>query len=167
MTDRIQQQVQGATVAGFDPIFGHRILGLGGATCTARGPGVRLPKTHHLGGVNFLFADGSVRMVGNVIAPRVYQALATRAGGALLGRASIEAVVFTSLKTLCGERRTSGDLPHPADQALQIVRLGARDRHRVIGRRAARFEDLDRSAGQFGHLRQHTGEHGSVDLPRA
>lgn len=35
----------------------------------------------HPGGVNFLFADGSVRFIKSQIAPEVYQALATRRGG--------------------------------------------------------------------------------------
>lgn len=37
--------------------------------------------SRHVQGVNFLFADGTVRNIGNQIAPSVYQALATRAGG--------------------------------------------------------------------------------------
>jgi prepilin-type N-terminal cleavage/methylation domain-containing protein/prepilin-type processing-associated H-X9-DG protein len=35
----------------------------------------------HTGGVNFLFGDGSVRMINNAIDMGVYDALATRAGG--------------------------------------------------------------------------------------
>jgi prepilin-type processing-associated H-X9-DG protein len=46
------------------------------------------PKAHpedywsnHPGGVNFLFADGSVKMLRETIQDRVFQALATRKGG--------------------------------------------------------------------------------------
>jgi hypothetical protein len=35
----------------------------------------------HVAGVQFLFGDGSVRMIGNSIRQSVYDALATRAGG--------------------------------------------------------------------------------------
>ncbi len=37
--------------------------------------------SRHSQGVNFLYADGSVRNISNAIPPNVYQALATRAGG--------------------------------------------------------------------------------------
>jgi prepilin-type N-terminal cleavage/methylation domain-containing protein/prepilin-type processing-associated H-X9-DG protein len=37
--------------------------------------------SHHPGGVNFLFGDGSVRFIKDQISPKVYQALATRSGG--------------------------------------------------------------------------------------
>jgi prepilin-type processing-associated H-X9-DG protein len=35
----------------------------------------------HTAGVQFLFGDGSVHMIGNSISQAVYDALATRAGG--------------------------------------------------------------------------------------
>ncbi len=41
--------------------------------------------SRHPGGVNFLFGDGSVRFVKNQINIRVYQALATRSGGEIIG----------------------------------------------------------------------------------
>jgi prepilin-type N-terminal cleavage/methylation domain-containing protein/prepilin-type processing-associated H-X9-DG protein len=42
-------------------------------------------RSRHPGGVNFLFADGSVRFVKDAINERVYQSLATRSGGEVLG----------------------------------------------------------------------------------
>jgi len=39
----------------------------------------------HPGGVNFLFADGSVRFLKNGIQQTVFAALATRAGGEIVG----------------------------------------------------------------------------------
>jgi prepilin-type N-terminal cleavage/methylation domain-containing protein/prepilin-type processing-associated H-X9-DG protein len=40
--------------------------------------------SHHPGGVNFLFGDGSVKFIKNQISPRVYQSLATRGGGEIV-----------------------------------------------------------------------------------
>ncbi|MEX2113749.1 MAG: DUF1559 domain-containing protein [Pirellulales bacterium] len=37
--------------------------------------------SEHADGVNFLFCDGSVRIIGNLVDPRLWQALGTRAGG--------------------------------------------------------------------------------------
>jgi prepilin-type processing-associated H-X9-DG protein len=42
-------------------------------------------RSWHPGGVNFTFADGSVRFIKDSIHPTVYQALATRAGGEVIG----------------------------------------------------------------------------------
>jgi prepilin-type N-terminal cleavage/methylation domain-containing protein/prepilin-type processing-associated H-X9-DG protein len=39
----------------------------------------------HTGGVNFLFGDGSVRMIFNTISQATYDAMATRAGGEVIG----------------------------------------------------------------------------------
>ena len=42
-------------------------------------------RSRHPGGVNFLFADGSVRYLKDGITPAVFQALATRAGSEIVG----------------------------------------------------------------------------------
>jgi prepilin-type processing-associated H-X9-DG protein len=39
----------------------------------------------HAGGVHFLLGDGSVRFIGSSISQTVYDALATRAGGEVIG----------------------------------------------------------------------------------
>jgi prepilin-type N-terminal cleavage/methylation domain-containing protein/prepilin-type processing-associated H-X9-DG protein len=41
--------------------------------------------SRHRGGVNFLFADGSVKFLKDAISPAVFRGLATRAGGEVLG----------------------------------------------------------------------------------
>jgi prepilin-type N-terminal cleavage/methylation domain-containing protein len=48
---------------------------------TNGGTGVFAARTYHPGGVNAAIADGSVRFVGNGIAPPVWRALGTRQGG--------------------------------------------------------------------------------------
>jgi prepilin-type processing-associated H-X9-DG protein len=42
-------------------------------------------RSYHPGGVNVLLMDGSVRFIGNGIRPDVWRALATRAGGEVVG----------------------------------------------------------------------------------
>lgn len=56
----------------------HAISGMGGTPFGAY-------RSQHHGGANFALADGSVRFVGESIAETVYQALATRAGGEVVG----------------------------------------------------------------------------------
>ena len=48
-------------------------------------PGQAAARSQHAGGVNVMLGDGSVRFVTNGIAPAVWQALATRAGGEVPG----------------------------------------------------------------------------------
>jgi prepilin-type processing-associated H-X9-DG protein len=45
------------------------------------GYGWRAARSRHSGGVNVAMADGSVRFVGDDVAPGVWKAAATRAGG--------------------------------------------------------------------------------------
>lgn len=47
-------------------------------------PGVSTARSHHLGGVNALMGDGSVRFVGEAIATAVWRGLGTRNGGELV-----------------------------------------------------------------------------------
>jgi prepilin-type N-terminal cleavage/methylation domain-containing protein/prepilin-type processing-associated H-X9-DG protein len=47
--------------------------------------GLTSSRSFHSGGVNLLLADGSVRFVSNSIAPATWSALATRAGGEVVG----------------------------------------------------------------------------------
>lgn len=48
-------------------------------------PAWRAARSRHTGGVNVLLGDGSVRFVHESVAPAVWQALGTRAGGEVLG----------------------------------------------------------------------------------
>jgi prepilin-type processing-associated H-X9-DG protein len=47
-------------------------------------PGVSTARSRHFGGVNTLMGDGSVRFVGETIAPAVWRGLGTRNGGELV-----------------------------------------------------------------------------------
>ena len=47
--------------------------------------GLAAARSRHVGGVNMLLCDGSVRFVPNAISPTTWQALATRAGGEVVG----------------------------------------------------------------------------------
>jgi prepilin-type N-terminal cleavage/methylation domain-containing protein/prepilin-type processing-associated H-X9-DG protein len=52
---------------------------------SANNYGLKGARSRHPGGVNLLLADGSVRFVSNTINPTTWTALATRAGGEVLG----------------------------------------------------------------------------------
>jgi prepilin-type N-terminal cleavage/methylation domain-containing protein len=57
----------------------------GGNTPNAPGAGADGFASLHPGGCQFLLGDGSVRFIKETVAPLVFQALATRAGGEVLG----------------------------------------------------------------------------------
>jgi prepilin-type N-terminal cleavage/methylation domain-containing protein/prepilin-type processing-associated H-X9-DG protein len=52
---------------------------------TSNNYGLKAARSRHPGGVNLLLADGSVRFVSNSVSPQTWTALATRAGGEVLG----------------------------------------------------------------------------------
>ena len=52
---------------------------------TANNYGLKAARSLHSGGVNLLLCDGSVRFVSNGVAPQTWTALATRAGGDIVG----------------------------------------------------------------------------------
>ena len=57
----------------------------GGNTPNHPGAGADGFASRHPGGCQFLLCDGSVRFVKETLAPQVFQALATRAGGEIIG----------------------------------------------------------------------------------
>jgi prepilin-type processing-associated H-X9-DG protein len=57
----------------------------GGNTPNYPGAGADGFWSHHSGGCQFLLCDGSVRLVKETLAPQVFQALASRAGGEVIG----------------------------------------------------------------------------------
>jgi len=57
----------------------------GGNTPNHPGAGADGFWSRHPGGCQFLLCDGSVRFMKETLAPQVFQALATRAGGEIIG----------------------------------------------------------------------------------
>jgi prepilin-type N-terminal cleavage/methylation domain-containing protein len=57
----------------------------GGNTPNYRGAGADCFWSRHPGGCEFLLCDGSVRFIKETVGPQVFQALATRAGGEVIG----------------------------------------------------------------------------------
>ena len=47
----------------------------------AKGTGFFAARSYHPGGVNVLFADGSIRFINDTIPPGLWRALSTRGGG--------------------------------------------------------------------------------------
>ena len=52
---------------------------------SANNYGLKTARSRHTGGVNVLFCDGSVHFISNSISLQTWQALATRAGGEVVG----------------------------------------------------------------------------------
>lgn len=67
-----------------DDDHGHTTLFQSGHQPTSPDMDDRDAASRHPGGTNFLFADGSARLIRNTIDLKVYQALSTRAGGEVL-----------------------------------------------------------------------------------
>lgn len=56
------------------------------APCNTTGGDVNIhARSYHSGGVNAVFADGSVRLISNLVNQSVYQAIGTRSGGEVIG----------------------------------------------------------------------------------
>jgi prepilin-type processing-associated H-X9-DG protein len=57
----------------------------GGSTPNHPGAGADTFWSRHPGGCEFLLCDGSVRFVKETLAPQIFQALASRTGGEVIG----------------------------------------------------------------------------------